>query len=128
MRSKLFLNAFLMAIVAVLIACGGAKTPESVVENFYNKLGSGDVDGAVKLMSKKVVEMLGEEKLKNALTEQSKQIQEQKGVSKIEFLDKKEKENEVDFSVKITYGDGETKEDKVKLIKEDGDWKIGLNK
>ncbi|MDZ7763769.1 MAG: DUF4878 domain-containing protein [Melioribacteraceae bacterium] len=72
--------------------------------------------------------MVDTEKLEEGMTKQYETIKEKGGIDNIEFLSEDIQEDVANFKVKLTYGDGSTKEEKVKLVKEEGDWKLGISK
>lgn len=125
---------FKLIIVAIfssllISACGsGSSDPKDIIRDFYSKAEANDVDGVLDMMSKDTKAMIQREKLEKGLNEKSEEIKEKGGISSIEFTDEKVKEESIDYKVKLTYGDGSTSTDKAKLVKEDGEWKVGAAK
>ncbi|MCF8242743.1 MAG: DUF4878 domain-containing protein [Melioribacteraceae bacterium] len=124
---------FKLIIVAIfssllITACGGSSDPKDIIRDFYSKAEANDVEGVLDMMSTETKALVQKEKLEKGLAEKSEEIKEKGGISSIEFTDEKVKEESIDYKVKLTYGDGSTSTDKAKLVKEDGEWKIGAAK
>lgn len=111
-----------IALLSLLAACGGS--PKGMVEDFYKSVEAGETTKAMGMLSMQVRGMMGEAKVKAMLEGQSQKIQQKGGIAKITI--EGEPKAEVAFlDVVISYKNGEQEKDKVKLVKEDGDWKIG---
>lgn len=123
---KLLVSAILLSFI--FVNCGGPSGPKDVVTDSFKMIENGDKSGAKDLVSSQVKAMVDDKKLDEGLDQKYEEIKEKGGISNIEFLSEDIKEEEADFKVKITYGDGTTKIEKAKVIKEDGDWKLGLAK
>jgi Domain of unknown function (DUF4878) len=119
-------NASLIAIVLMLAACGAS--PESTVESFYEAVADGEIEKAQGYISSQIVGMLGAQKLTAALSEESQRVQSCKGFKSIDV--QLQGEGEVrSGTVVVTYnGDCPEKRENVQLLKEDGEWKIGVSK
>lgn len=110
----------------VLSAC--SKSPESTVENFYMALESGEISEAKSYLSSQIVGMMGDQKMTGALSKQSEKLLRCDGIANIEIDIKGEGELR-SGSVTLTFnGNCPVKVEKVKLIEEDGDWKITASK
>ncbi len=121
----------LLALCAAAIAGCGPKTPEAVALKFMECQLKGDLDGAMKYMTKdgkKMIEgfkTMAGDKWKE---EVKKDVEKHKGVK----VAKKDVKIDGDkATVKITLskeGEKETEEEEIKLIKEDGEWKVATGK
>jgi hypothetical protein len=116
------------SIAATLMLTGCAKSPESTVESFYKAVGKGEITEAQTYVSSQVIEMLGPKKMAAALAEESERIRKCGGIRSIDV--KLEGQGEVrSGTAKITYeGQCPPKDENVRLVKEDGKWKIGASK
>lgn len=123
---RLLAATVVLASVTLLTGCG--KSPESTVESFYRSLASGEITEAKNYVSAQLVGMLGDAKLSAALSAESEKIRACGGIKNVEV--KLQGEGEVrSGSAIVTYG-GECppRNEKTKLIKEDGKWKITASK
>jgi hypothetical protein len=116
------------SIAATLMLTGCAKSPESTVESFYKAVGKGEITEAQTYVSSQVTGMLGPQKMAAALAAESEQIRKCGGIKSIDV--KLEGQGEVrSGTAMVTYaGQCPPKNEHVKLIKEDGKWKIGASK
>lgn len=123
---KISLRLVMGILVATAIAC--SRSADATVEHFYRSLAKGEVKEANKMVSKELIGMAGEGKIQMALSREAQRIQELGGIASIEV--NLEGSGEVrSGKVKITYVRGTApKIEKVKVVKEDGDWKIAADK
>jgi len=115
-------------IAATLMLIGCAKSPESTVESFYKAVSEGEITEAQTYVSSQVTGMLGPQKMAAALADESERIKKCGGIKSIDV--KLEGQGEVrSGTAKITYaGQCPPENEDVRLVKEDGKWKIGPNK
>lgn len=125
---KMISFTLLTLFALTLIQCGSSSGPGDTVKEFFDAVENNNVKAASNLLAPELKTMLGDKKLEKALSEQSKEIKEKGGISDIEILDEKIEENTATLKFKITYANGEVKEDNAKLIKKDDEWKIGVSK
>jgi len=116
------------AFAAALILGCTAPGPAATVEKFYHRLEEGRIEDAAEMFSKKSIDTLGVEKLKEALRTGTKQIAEQGGIESFEIVEVNEIGEVAEVEVKIEYGDGTTETEEISLIQEDGEWKIEFAK
>jgi hypothetical protein len=128
MKQLHFLSLLSALLITVFLGCGSSSDPENIVKDFFEAVESGDANAATEMLSSQIIEMLGKEKLKSAIEEQSKEIKTKGGISNIEFKDKVETENSITMNVIITYGDGSINPEKTMLVLEEGEWKLGIAK
>lgn len=115
-------------LVAVTLLAGCAKSPESTVISFYRAVGKGEITEAQTYLSSQVIGMLGPQKMSAALGQESERVTRCGGIESIDV--ELISEGEVrSGTVNVTYG-GQCppKNESVKLVKEDGEWKIGSSK
>ena len=115
-------------IATTLMLTGCAKSPESTVESFYNAVGKGEITEAQTYVSSQVTGMLGPQKMAAALAQESERVRKCGGIKSIDV--KLEGQGEVrSGTAVVTYaGQCPAKNERVKLVKEDGNWKIGASK
>ena len=123
---RLLRNAIAVAGLSILAACG--KSPESVIESFYFALAKGEITEAQTYISSRVAGMLGSQKLRLALEGASQKITKCGGVKSVAA--KLEGQGEIRTgSSTITFsGNCRAETERVKLVKEDGKWKIDSEK
>lgn len=117
----------LLPCLLLAVACL-ASGPEATVKRFYSAIEDGEVDKAAGLLSSRIVSLLGEDKLRKALSEQALEIQKKGGIKSINIDEMNEVGEIAEGKVTLTFGDGSTKTDTVKLLKEDGKWKLDADK
>lgn len=119
---------WIAAIFCALCLAGCAKSPESAVEAFYKAVAKGEISEARGYVSSQLIDMLGSQKLSAALASESENIRACGGIKKIAVELQGEGEVRSGTST-ITYGgDCPSKTEKLKLLKEEGKWKITVNK
>ena len=124
---KLLVTAVVLSFI--FVNCGGGPSgPKDVVTESFKMMENGDKDGIKDLLSTQVKALVDDKKLDEGLENSFNEIKEKGGIANIEFLSEDIKDEEATFKVKITYGDGTTKTEKSKVVKEDGKWKLGVSK
>lgn len=109
-----------------LSAC--TKSPEATVESFYRAVGHGELTEARGYLSSQVTAMLGPEKTNAVLSQETAHIARCGGIKALEVQLQGEGELRTG-TVRVTYGgDCAAKTERVKLLQEDGKWKIGASK
>lgn len=112
----------------LLTLAGCAATPEGTVRSFHRAIERGDADQALSYMSAALRGMLSTEKMKQGIREQSEAIKKCGGIKAIDVTLTGEGDTRSGSS-KVTFtGDCPADEDDVTLVKEEGKWKLGLNK
>lgn len=139
MKKILSVTVLVMAL-AMLVACGGGNTPSSVVEKSMKCLQEKDYEGYVDLLYIDVKEGEDPEVQRNAVasmiaSKADQTLAKKQGIKSYEILSEEvtpAEENKPETAVvkvKIEYGDASTKEETVKLKKDNaGDWKIDMGK
>lgn len=117
---------FPLAGLVVLVGCG--RSAESSVEHFYTSLSEGKISDAKELVSKQLLGMAGEGKIQSALASEAQKIQSRGGIKSMQVH--LEGKGEIRTgTVTITYNKvAEPKIEKVKVVKEDGQWKLAAEK
>lgn len=117
-----------LALLCLLLLTGCGRSPESTVEKFYRALEDGELTEATGYISKQLTGTFGERKVSAGLSSATEEIAECGGIRKIE-VDLTGKGELRSGTTTVTYrGDCEPETERVKLIKEDGEWKLTDNK
>jgi hypothetical protein len=115
------------AVTQILISC--QKPPEHVVEKFYRSLEAGEISVAKGCLSKQIVSQLGGTKLTAALTEESEKITSCEGIDEIKIsLTGSGEIRTGSVTVKYVGQCPHDNNEKISLIREDGEWKINMSK
>ena len=132
MKKILSVTVLVMAL-AMLVACGGGSSPSSVVEKSMKCLQDKDYEGYVDLLYIDVKEGEDPEVQRNAVasmiaSKADQTLAKKQGIKSVTPAEENKPETAV-VKVKIEYGDASTKEETVKLKKDNaGDWKIDMGK
>lgn len=123
-----FFKVFLMVLVAAMLAACGGRDAKDVALDFENAVIKGDVDKIFSMLDMSDEDKKHEQEIKGKLAYMIGGIPAE--VKKKDGLDKIEVENEncndtyCSVNLKIYFNDGSSKDDRVKLKKVDGTWKI----
>lgn len=116
---------FISLIILVIYAC--SSTPQETVTKFYKSVEEGDISTASSLLTNRFHKaMLDEQKLKDMLIKQHETIKNLNGIKDIKIEGEPGKEI-ADLKVIISYGNGQSKAEKIKTVLEDGKWKIDIS-
>lgn len=126
MKRTIWISLIVMVAMLGILGCG--KKPASVVESFYTLVGQGKVNDAFGLLSKESSAMLSAFGGSTALMDESKKIQQRKGIKKFEVISEEIHGDTAQIKFKITFGDGSSKEGVEKLMKTDDGWRIVMSK
>jgi len=124
-----FAVCFMVGASIIMVAgCGTTKSPSSVVAQFYLLASKGEYEAAAKYLSSEAKLMFG---LFVGIAEEMKQFasEEFEGqvVRRVEILSERINGNQAEVRYILHYTDGSRgPEDSDVLVKEDGQWKIGL--
>ena len=129
---KIILSLFVAVAALALWSCGDSNTPSAVAEKSVKCLQNSDYEGYVDLLGTGTKDGKdseeGKEQLVALLREKGeKTMNEKQGLKSYEVLSEEISEdgNKATVEMKIVYGNGEEKTDKVKLKKNDkGEWRI----
>lgn len=116
---KKFLCSFAMVVLAALCFTGCSKGPDSVALDFQKSLVDKDFKKAGELCSKRTQPLIA-----MAASMGANEAEEMKGVT-FEVVNTKIDGDKATVSLKNSK-DGKTED--VTLVKEDGDWKVDINK
>jgi hypothetical protein len=117
-----------LALCLVTAGCGFLNMgPEATVKKFYKAVENGDIDDAIDLLSNKM-KTVGKDKLRAGLAELTRDMKSKGGVKNLEIVKMNVTGDVADGQIKIEFGDGSSKTDTVKLIKEEGKWKLDADK
>ena len=132
MKKMLSLAAVALFVLA-LCSCGGAQTPEEVTTKAIKCIIDKDYKGYVDMMNFKEAKTDEQKQQYVALIQDKmdKEMAKKEGIKdfKVETAEINEEEGKAVVPYMLTYGNGDTKNDKMKLIKtDDGAWKIDSGK
>lgn len=132
--TKLVLGILILGALVLLNSCGSgsSSSPAATVKEFSNKVEKGDFDGAIGCIATngKAVDKEGKAKLTLLLGMAKGEVDKKKGIKDMEVMNETIDPDGKTATVKIkyTYGDGTVKEESNSLVKEDGKWKLSLQK
>ncbi len=128
MKNARVLMIVLVLALAGLISCGKRDAaPGDTVKKMVEKMEKGDLSVS-KLLAKDLAALLGDEKLKAAVEEQSAEMKEKGGVTSVTIDEEVIEGDTAKVKYTIAYGNGDTESEKADLVKEEGDWKIAASK
>ena len=129
---RAFKLAFIAAVAAFLVACGGGNEPKSVATDFEKALIAGDTKKLAPMlyMSEQERKEYGEfieGKLLQMSAMVKSQVEKKGGLDKIEFVEEQITEDKATVVLKIHFKDGSNKDERVPLRKDEkGKWKVEL--
>jgi hypothetical protein len=115
-----------VAILASLAGCG--RSPESTVEKFYTSVEKGEISEAKKSLSPQLSAFLGDQKLSAALAGETERISKCGGIKSIRSALETKGEVAAGTTTVEYKGECQTRTEKTKLVKADGNWQITANK
>lgn len=128
---KLFTFAAVCLFVVALCACSSSKTPEGVTEKAIKCVIAKDYKGYVDLMhfSKEKSDEDKQQIASLIKDKMSKEVENKEGIRDYTIGTPEITDDKAVVPYTLTYGNGETKEDSMKLVKtEDGKWMIDSGK
>lgn len=131
MMKKMLSFAAVALFAVALFSCGGAKTPEEVTAKAIQCIADKDYKGYVDMMNFKDIKTDEQKQQLVALVQDKmdKELTKKEGIKDFNIGTAEINEDKAVVPYTINYGNGDTKEDKMKLIKtEDGSWMIDSGK
>lgn len=128
MKKVLFAIAICFITMAALSSCSGHdNTPEGVAKAAVECLKAKDYKGYMDLTSATKEQ---KEAMTAMLQKVGQQTDEKGGVESYEIVDQEidEEKGTATVNVKVTYGNGDTEDNKMKMLKKDGDWVLSADK
>ena len=137
---KIFSVLAVVAIVFFTSNCGGgsggSNSPASINKSIYTQMQKGNYKKAVEIMvenldSKKASSDKEKAQFLTMFAEKAKESAEAKGgIKKFEIVEEKISEDGLSATVstKIVFGNGDETTEKSKYVKQDGKWKLSMNK
>lgn len=134
---KMFKWLAVAVVSSVLAACGGGgdSSPESAAKTFVEKSYQGDADAVIAMIhipeedKKPGVEEVISGKIKAGVAKQKDYAEKQNGVVEITTEPAQVSSNDSKravVSVQIKFKNDKTRQDRVRLIEVDGNWKVNL--
>ena len=124
--------AIILLAFGLLLACsqsGEAEGPGGAVQIFYEQLNDGNYNNAKEMYTAEARATLDDPELSSAggfrtwADTQTKK----RSISKVEILQEEPDDSGATIDYQITYRDGSTKKSQVRLIEEEGIWKLGFS-
>lgn len=112
----------LLAALTLTAAC--ADSAGDATADFYTYVDEGKNEKAFEMMTGQSVAMLGRDKMIAMMADQTSKYQEKGGIDDIEVLSEEIEGNTAVVKVRLKFGNEQTSEETMKLVKIDGDWKI----
>ena len=128
MKKVLFAIAICFITMAALSSCSSHdNSPEGVAKAAVECLKAKDYKGYMDLTSATKEQ---KEAMTAMLQKVGPQTDEKGGVKSYEIVDQEidEEKGTATVNVKVTYGNGDTEENKMKMLKKDGDWVLSADK
>ncbi|HWR01958.1 MAG TPA: DUF4878 domain-containing protein [Chlorobaculum sp.] len=125
MKTKRWNVALLLIMMISIAGCGLLKPgPSQVVKDFYRDIESGKIEDATKLLSAQTNQTFGS-KLSTLMAHQTSEIKNKGGIKSID-TEENVTGDLATVKYKIMFGNNETENGNLNLIKEKGDWKINI--
>ena len=115
-----------LSSVVLLAGCSGG--PEGAVKGFYKALDKGDTEAAAGYLSGQIVDIFGDGKLQAALGQFASKMSQCGGLDGVSVELQGEGDTRHGTSRVSFDGECPDEENTVVVVKEDGDWKLGLGK
>lgn len=129
---KKILSILSIALVALAFVSCNKNTPEGVIEEYVACMQKGQYEEALNLFYfKKALTDNDRQQYASLLRDKvGKEIDKKGGITGVEItkMDVAEDGNTANAEYVLKYGDGSTKDEKAKLLKVDGDWKMDSGK
>jgi hypothetical protein len=116
----------LLVLAVLTLACG--RSPGSTVKEFYEAVSKGRTDDAIELVSAQVVNSIGRDKLRLGIQNSAQQILNKGGVKDLEITEEKVSGDVASVTIIIKYGNDTQEIENVRLVKEDGNWRLQPSK
>ncbi len=132
--TKLIFGVLFLGSLFLLNSCGSgsSSSPAATVKEFSNKVEKGDFEGAIGCIATdgKPVDKEAKGKLTLLLGMAKGEVEKKKGIKNMEVISETIDPDGKTATVKMkfTYGDGSVNEESNSLVKEDGKWKLSLQK
>lgn len=122
----------LLALVAIIVMACSSNTPGGAALKYYNDVKNGNYEAYVEgIAFKEEITAEDKEQFVTLMKEKAdKEYKKKEGISKVEMLSEEMAEDgqTATVTMKITYGNGETKESDVAMVLKDGAWKMDMKK
>ena len=120
---KRMIQSLVLMLAVVLAACSDSG-PSGVAGNFFHRVDKGEMQEAASLMTGPGVAMLGKEKMAAMLSDLTDSFQKKGGIRDIETVSEEVNGGTATVRLRLTFEDGTTGEEKLDMVKVDGNWMI----
>lgn len=125
---RMRIGSVMVFLLLVMLITGCAKSPESTVKSFYRAVEKGEITEAKGYVSSQIIGMMGESKLSMMLSDEMNKIEKCGGIKNIDVNLQGKGEIRTGIATVTYAGQCPPRSEKVKLIKEDGKWKLTIEK
>lgn len=123
MKTRVQAVLAILCLAFVLQACDRLSGPGAAVKDFYHAIDKGDLDRALDLLSAQVLAM-GRDKIKAGLAEATRRTQAKGGIKTTDIQEEKVVGDTATLKAVVHYGNGTAETENVKLVREEGKWKL----
>jgi hypothetical protein len=102
------------------------ESPAAVVECFVRLVEAGEIETAIRLLSRELVTRIGFEKLESIFSASSSEIWSAGGIESMDVQTDAFSRDHVEMQLSIWYGDHKVEREVVQLVREHGLWKISM--
>lgn len=127
MKKKCLLGMLVLGLA--LSGCSLGNSPSGVVKDFYKYTANGKVNDAFSLITPEGQSVLTQwGGGTSAIAKLTEEFKKEGGLKSLEITSEQVTGDTATVNFTIKYGNGTTKQDNEKLIKQDGKWKITVSK
>jgi hypothetical protein len=102
------------------------EPPAAVAERFVRLVEAGEIETAIRLLSRELVTRIGLEKLESIFSASSSEIWSMGGIESVDVQTVAFSRDHVEMRLSIWYGDHKVEREVVQLVREHGLWKISM--
>lgn len=125
MKTNVFRFFTYALLVLAVTGCGVFDSgPAGTLKAFYKEVETGKLTEATDRLTGPAVQMMGKEKLKAGLANQSEKMKQKGGIKSIEIKSEEINGETAAVEALLTFGDGSTDSDKTKFVKGEKGWLI----
>ena len=121
MKKACLLGALLLCLI--FVGCSSSNSPSGVIKDFWKYSADGKMNEAVALVTGE-----GQGLMTAFFSMLTADIKEKGGIKAIDIKKEEINGDTATVTYVVKYGNGSTKEDTDKLIKQDGKWKLHVSK
>ena len=127
-KSRIGLVVFFSSLSVIVNSCSPLPNAFQAGKAYIYHLERGELDAAVKMHSKRIINQAGIDSLRSELSERPSIIKSAGGVKSLTAESETVTGEVAEVIIKIEYGDGEIYRQFYRFIQEEGSWKIDFSK